>query len=866
MATTVGIAGQQRVGVRDATPTTDGRRAVWLVIGLGIVALAAVMLFAGHASASHYRGGTIYPTPDVTGAPNSIRVEGALYYRISWPGWYSNSLCGATPVPPLEVQNVGDAIGGCILGLIDFGDGTSTTAYTGVVVYYNPNEDFFGVKLVGSDGKDGIPHVYSSARDPAGALWKISYSSNARFSNPTGTVPTNADLSSPLDHHVNNPDTQYRLEATVYLDTPNSPPVPDVNYKLLPYVYCPLNAVCLIPIVASDADGDPLSVRWSTGCEAIDPATCQPFYQPGPCPTCGGVAPATILPNNVIRWDTTGATYYGPPTRTFYSIQVMVTEPNGAQTPVEWLITLDQLVPDGGPTAEFDWDPIECGAPNAVTFNDLSTAPPGASIQSSDWDFGDSSTAHYGFPSPPFPAYTTTVSHTYTKYGYYDVTLFVTDSNNKVSAPVKHTIHIAPCPPPPPPEAAFDWADPGCVPRGGSVSVTFDASTSSAGAGGVIVWYAWDFGDGKSVVVSTPNPPSAFATEIYYPYMHFPAKWTYDVTLTVGEKPAAAPPPGQPPDAVQSNSMTRTLILVACPDPVDPMSVDFTAGVVPSDLKQCGEHVATFASTITGGQGPFVYTWEFGDHTQGNAANPSHDYGARAKYTVKLTVADALGTIAMKTKALDAVGFVPCFTSAAPQGTGPDANPVQDGTDSAQASGDLDGDGVPNASDNCPDVSNAEQAMSFADAAHNPRGLGDACNPDLDGDGVANAMDNCPGTANSDQFNSDGDDVGDACDPDLDGDGVLTSEDNCPTVANADQTDSNGDGKGDACQQLAQLAGEPLGTGVGKSAPIRSAAGLRSTPAVADGLAWLGIAATVGALVLIAVLVVVVTSRRHKSR
>jgi hypothetical protein len=60
--------------------------------------------------------------------------------------------------------------------------------------------------------------------------------------------------------------------------------------------------------------------------------------------------------------------------------------------------------------------------------------------------------------------------------------------------------------------------------------------------------------------------------------------------------------------------------------------------------------------------------------------------------------------------------------------------------------GDRDNDGVPDSSDNCPDVPNPDQH-------------------DEDGDGVGNACDNCPATPNATQANADGDGVGDACDP-----------------------------------------------------------------------------------------------------
>jgi hypothetical protein len=70
---------------------------------------------------------------------------------------------------------------------------------------------------------------------------------------------------------------------------------------------------------------------------------------------------------------------------------------------------------------------------------------------------------------------------------------------------------------------------------------------------------------------------------------------------------------------------------------------------------------------------------------------------------------------------------------------------------------------------------------------------------DRDGDGVPNASDNCVGTPNSNQINTDGDTAGDACDIDDDNDDVLDGNDNCPLAANADQLDFDGDGEGNAC-------------------------------------------------------------------
>jgi len=80
---------------------------------------------------------------------------------------------------------------------------------------------------------------------------------------------------------------------------------------------------------------------------------------------------------------------------------------------------------------------------------------------------------------------------------------------------------------------------------------------------------------------------------------------------------------------------------------------------------------------------------------------------------------------------------------------------------------DMDGDGIPNIYDNCPDEYNPDQ-------------------DDTDGDGAGDACDNCPEDFNPDQDDTDQDGFGDACD-------------NCPDDFNPDQNDTDSDGEGDAC-------------------------------------------------------------------
>ena len=75
---------------------------------------------------------------------------------------------------------------------------------------------------------------------------------------------------------------------------------------------------------------------------------------------------------------------------------------------------------------------------------------------------------------------------------------------------------------------------------------------------------------------------------------------------------------------------------------------------------------------------------------------------------------------------------------------------------------------------------------------------------DQDRDGVPDQTDNCPQVVNAMQDDTDEDNLGDFCDEDDDNDGLKDDVDNCPLVTNPSQQDYDGDGIGDACDQLIQ--------------------------------------------------------------
>ncbi len=114
-------------------------------------------------------------------------------------------------------------------------------------------------------------------------------------------------------------------------------------------------------------------------------------------------------------------------------------------------------------------------------------------------------------------------------------------------------------------------------------------------------------------------------------------------------------------------------------------------------------------------------------------------------------------------------------------------------TDVNETPPDADGDGVADATDNCPSVANANQTNTDSDAQ------GDACDQDDDNDTVNDSTDACPQGTTGPGDDLDGDGCKSTEDADDDGDGVADATDNCPVDANPAQADLDADGRGDAC-------------------------------------------------------------------
>jgi PKD repeat protein len=166
--------------------------------------------------------------------------------------------------------------------------------------------------------------------------------------------------------------------------------------------------------------------------------------------------------------------------------------------------TTKQLQVGSMPTAGFTYLPLGVILPaDQVTFNASESASPNSTIVSYLWDFGDNSTT---------PANDTTISHSYSRRGVYNVTLTVTDSDGLFNSTVTE-LQVGK-----PPVPLFTWTPQ--FPLVGDL-VTFSAEATSD-TGVSITAYMWDFGE-----VAGPENGSAIMFHSY------PATDNFTVTLAV---------------------------------------------------------------------------------------------------------------------------------------------------------------------------------------------------------------------------------------------------------------------------------------------------------------------------------------------
>ncbi len=272
---------------------------------------------------------------------------------------------------------------------------------------------------------------------------------------------------------------------------------------------------------------------------------------------------------------------------TTYHYRLVAQNSKGTTFGYDYTLTT-QPAPAGAPVAAFAASPTTAAPGSQVSFDASASTPgTGGSITDYSWNFGDGTGTQDAFGSQ-------TTEHPYTNRGTYTVTLTITSNGQTDSSTQTVTIDD-------PPTASF-MPSSSAVPTGATVA--FNASGSTAGAGGSITDYSWNFGDG-----SQAQDAGGVAHESH----KFTTPGTYTVTLTTTD------------DLNVSSTATQQIT-------VAPFTVS-TPIPAPSSP-------ATFSAV---GSNPpnSTYMWDFGDGTQASSTSstsPPHTYTTRGAYTVSLTI------------------------------------------------------------------------------------------------------------------------------------------------------------------------------------------------------------------------------------
>jgi len=199
-----------------------------------------------------------------------------------------------------------------------------------------------------------------------------------------------------------------------------------------------------------------------------------------------------------------------------YKVRLIVND-NDTLTPPIGVEKMVRVYPR--PIASFDYSPENPLINELVTFDaSASYDPDGGTIDDYSWDFGDDQTDNGKI-----------VSHTYTSFGNYTVTLNVTD-NEGFTGTKSLKVHVIEAP-----IASFTF-----TPSSPLVyqTITFNASSSTPN-GGSLTRYYWDFGDDTFADETDPITSHAYTLAD-----------TYTVTLNVTDS-----------EGLNSTATTRTIVV-----------------------------------------------------------------------------------------------------------------------------------------------------------------------------------------------------------------------------------------------------------------------------------------------------------------
>ncbi len=267
-------------------------------------------------------------------------------------------------------------------------------------------------------------------------------------------------------------------------------------------------------------------------------------------------------------------------------------------------LTRNNFILTAKPTAKFTSSFVSGCAPVVASFKDISSASPGSSLYSYEWDFGDGNMALMFGPS---------TTHSYTSTGTYTIKEVVTDNIGcmdtvkGISSPVVHA-----------PIADFTASDiSNCI--GTPVGFANGSSSSTA--------WLWSFGDGATSTATSP--------------VHtYTAAGTYNVSLTAFDGFGC------------SNTNTKTGYMTINPLPKASFYMDDTFVI-------CPPLSVNFFNTSTGST---AFQWDFGDGTFSNLANPGEIYSLAGRYKIKLVSSNQYGCIDSAIGHVSTAGYKGAFT------------------------------------------------------------------------------------------------------------------------------------------------------------------------------------------------------------
>jgi gliding motility-associated-like protein len=277
-----------------------------------------------------------------------------------------------------------------------------------------------------------------------------------------------------------------------------------------------------------------------------------------------------------------------------YTVKLVITDRNGCKDS----LTKPLHITVFGPTANFaSVTPGAC-LNAAVSFADSSRSDGTHPIQQWIWNYGDGSSDT--LTAPPF-------QHLYAAQGTYTVSLTVTDSRGCRDIITKNSYLVVARP-----QAIFYTPDTNSCPLR---PVRFISQSQ-----GISLGFIWDFGDGTTSTLT--HPVHAYANE-----------GIYTVKLIVYDRYGCR-------DSVSKISYVTVL------KPRAVFSLSDSVSTCPPLVVNFTNQSINFAS----------YSWDFGDGTFSNVANPSHFYNAPGVYYAKLYITGPAGCRDSMTKTITVRG------------------------------------------------------------------------------------------------------------------------------------------------------------------------------------------------------------------